>query len=244
MPDKFYAEIFAQNGASYHRAMQTYPRARDNEFKAALSFLNLPNGAHVLDVPAGGGYLKRYLNESMHYHGYDFSGGFDTTHNLVTNCSETKIDLPGASIDCVICLASLHHIEQRDGFYNEVYRLLKPAGVLLIGDVAVGSPQDTFLNKFVDQWNKLGHKGIFIDSERDQAQIQRAGFITEYAKKEFQWTFASANDAQRYFRLLFALDLEPSNIELTEAIKQLGIKKTSSDFYVGWSLDFIKSTKK
>ncbi len=244
MPDKFYAEIFAQNGNSYHQAMQTWPQARDQEFNTALASLNLAQGAHVLDVPAGGGYLQRYLSDSHHYHGFDFSGGFDAAHNIVENCSETKIDIADSNMDAALCLASLHHIENRSEFYQEVRRTLKPNGVFLIADVVAGSPQDGFLNTFVNQWNSLGHEGVFIDLERDQEALVNAGFSCDYSVQHYHWQFRSSAEALEYFRLLFTLDRQPSDALLTKAITQLGEKKTSAAYCVRWSLGFIKAVKR
>lgn len=243
MPDKFYAEIFAQSGASYHQAMQRWPRARDQEFQAALSLLSLADHTQVLDVPAGGGYLERYLPDSTHYHGFDFSGGFDRSHNQIINCSESNIELPDASMDAAICLASLHHVEHRNDFYAEIHRILKPNGTFLIGDIVSGSRQDVFLNQFVDRWNKLGHKGIFIEPAPDQKQLSQAGFSTEYSHKHYHWCFEKKDDVAEYFRLLFSLDKQPSHALLSAAIEQLGITNNHTGVDVNWSLGFIKATK-
>ena len=76
-----YEEIFNERGKSYHLAMEKYPSSRDEEFRAVVEELRQkPKGA-ILDLPAGGGYLRRYLNELILYLAYDFSGEFDDNHS-------------------------------------------------------------------------------------------------------------------------------------------------------------------
>lgn len=241
MPEKYYAEIFAQNGASYHRAMQKWPTARDEEFEMTLSFLNLIGDEHILDVPAGGGYLENYLPKDCKYTGLDFSGGFGSEHNQVSKCAETQFELADSCIDAVVSLAALHHIEQRRGFYREVHRVLKPGKPFLIADIVVGSRADRFLNTFVNSWTKLGHQGNFIDPERDTNHLKESGFSAEYSSRSYHWNFNSKEAATDYFRLLFTLDLNPSVKILDKEISNLGACDTGQSFQVDWSLGFIKA---
>ncbi|MGL4835132.1 MAG: hypothetical protein ACRCXH_12020, partial [Shewanella sp.] len=73
-----YSEIFTTRAKQYHLAMQTCPKSRDAEFLALLQ--DLPATAiDVLDVPAGGGYLARYLQSHLQLTSCDFSEGFVET---------------------------------------------------------------------------------------------------------------------------------------------------------------------
>ena len=59
-----YAEIFAERGAAYHRAMAECPNARDAEFLAVLEPL-AGRGGLLCDMPSGGGYLAARLPAGM-----------------------------------------------------------------------------------------------------------------------------------------------------------------------------------
>ena len=239
----YYEEIFNHNGASYHAAMELVPNARDEEFNTALSFLNLKANDVVLDVPAGGGYLKRYLPENIEYHAYDFSTGFGENIIEVNKCTETYIPIANQSVDHIVCLAAMHHVENRTGFYEEAKRILKPTGTLLIADVLLGSLQDDFLNSFVDKWNKLGHKGDFMQVEREAQELASVGFESSLIDKEYDWCFDSAVQARNYCRLLFAMNKNPSDRYIDKQIDRLGTKKTNSQFLMSWRLGFITATQ-
>ena len=221
MADKYYAEIFNHSGESYHRAMELFPYARDEEFNAALSLLELNNADKLLDVPAGGAYLKQYLSTDIDYQGFDFSNGF-VSNSEIKACSETIIPIDANSIDKVICLAAMHHVQNKKGFISELYRCLASGGLLLIGDVIENSKEAKFLNGFVDHWNSLGHDGDFINFERESALLKELGFETQSITKHYQWNFESETKCYEYLRLLFSLDKQPSTHELTKAVEQLG----------------------
>ena len=241
MPNKFYAEIFNHSGASYHRAMQLHPRARDEEFNAVRSLLKLQSGDCLVDVPAGGGYLHDYLPASINYSGLEFSNGFGT-HGDVGQCSETNLPPANASMDAAVCLAALHHVENKLEFFTELARCLKPNGRLVVADVVQHSKEAEFLNGFVNTWNSLGHDGDFINPERDKKLLRQAGFATEFETKHYCWNFESYADCQEYLRLLFSLDKQPPQQALEGAIEKLGGGETNSGFHLNWALGFMIAT--
>lgn len=241
MAEHYYEEIFKQNGASYHRAMELWPAARDEEFEAVISYLTRLSGGRILDVPAGGGYLKRYLPQGWSYLGRDFSGGFGSAHNLVVKCSEIDLGVAESSFDTVICLAALHHVENREAFFNAVKSVLKPGGTFLIGDVIKGTKEADFLNGFVDQWNHLGHDGDFIAEDRDVAQLEMSGFEVQFKGHDYHWNFDDKAQAMDYFRHLFTLNKNPTDHDLEKALYKLGGIDTSSNFRTAWSLGFLEA---
>lgn len=236
-----YEEIFNQRGNTYHFAMAKYPDARAGEFEAALKKLHRAKGSCILDLPAGGGYMQRFLEDDVNYLAYDFSGEFDDHHTGIKKCKESKIDIDDESIDEVVSLAALHHIVSREEFYAEMHRVLKPNGQLVIGDVPKGGKQDYFLNVFLNQYNSMGHDGRFIE-EKDILEIEAAGFAVEVSSESFDWVFASESDAMDFFRLLFCLDLNPSNQLLHEELKKLGVEE-AVHFCVKWGLTFLTCKK-
>ncbi|MEP0986413.1 class I SAM-dependent methyltransferase [Ekhidna sp.] len=236
-----YEEIFNQRGRSYHLAMDKYPAARDEEFKTLVKKLNQSSGSVILDLPAGGGYLHDYLNEDVKYLAYDFSGEFNDQHSGIHKCKESRIDLDDESVFEVVSLAALHHIVARKDFYAEMYRILKPGGRMIIADVKVADKISRFLNGFVDQWNSMGHQGKFIRNE-DDSEIRNAGFEVLVEKESYFWHFENEPSALEFFRLLFGLDLNPSDEELKKALLELGANDNKG-FSVSWGLCYLICSK-
>ena len=238
-----YEEIFIQRGKSYHSAMEKYPHARDEEFKAIVEFLHLKPGLRLLDLPAGGGYLEKHLPDSLEYLAYDFSGEFDDSHSGIKKCKESKIDLPDRCVDLVVSLAALHHIVERDSFYGEMFRVLVPSGQFVLGDVVKGSKIDPFLNQFVNEYNSMGHHGRFIDVDRDTHELERAGFDVSFKGTDFYWSFDNEDCALDYFKKLFYLDKNPLDTLILDELIKLGIRKSEQSFEVQWSLGFLIAKK-
>jgi SAM-dependent methyltransferase len=236
-----YEEIFNQRGKSYHVAMQKYPHARDQEFRAGLSCIALKPGETLLDIPAGGGYLKHHLAKDVNYIGLDFSGAFDEDYSGIIKCTETSIDLKNNSVDHVITLAALHHMTEREAFYKEIKRIIKPAGNFVIGDVIVGSIIDDFLNGFLNDWNGMGHNGNFIIPNREIDMISDAGFEVQFNEIDYSWEFDSQSDARFFFRLLFGMDRNPSDDLLDDKLRKLGISKQPLGIGINWSLGFLEA---
>lgn len=223
--------------------MKNYPAVRDEEFESAASFLKSKPGSTILDLPAGGGYLKPFLPKDIYYLAYDFSGEFDDQHSGIKKCKESRIELGDETVDEIISLAALHHVVERGAFYAEMFRILKPGGQFIIGDVVRKSKVDPFLNKFLDQWNSMGHRGRFIDREVDEKEIRGAGFTTRFEIRDFNWNFSTAQDAMLFFRELFFLDLDPPAEQLRGALADLGISEEGLSYHVKWSLGFIVAQK-
>ncbi|MEO0367798.1 MAG: methyltransferase domain-containing protein [Pseudomonadota bacterium] len=240
---KSYAELFRHSGASYHAAMVQYPRVRDAEFMAVTDLLPKDRSLQLLDVPAGGGYLRGYLPPKIQYTGLDFSGGFEQGESGIGVCTESNLGVPPASFDYVVCMASLHHVVERTAFFAACYDTLHAGGKLIIADVIAGSKPAQFLNGFVDQNNSLGHEGDFIQSNRELNELSSIGFSVSEETANYHWVFTNLTAAKEYFRLLFSLDKNPSDHGLEAAIQSLGCEEKGGKFKVNWQLGVMVAGK-
>lgn len=234
-----YEEIFGTRGRSYHEAMHQFPHARKQEFQTAIEYLKKERGSTILDIPAGGAYLKKHLPPDITYLAYDFSGEFEEGHASVGTCKESKIDLNSQSVDEIISLAALHHVVARREFFTEMNRILKRGGRFLIADVVAGSRVDPFLNAFLNVWNSMGHVGQFIMRGEDVRLLSSCGFKVDFEERTFDWTFSNQVEALQFFRKLFYLDLNPSDEKLLNELVKLGVRDRGNQLYVKWSLGFL-----
>ena len=244
-----YKNIFNQRGAAYHAAMMEVPAARRSEFEMALSRLDPGRGMRILDVPSGGGYLQDYLNLSdMELVCVETSEAFARTaeghqHNVVLCDRLDQIPLPAHSVDRVLSLAGVHHLESKPAFYREAARLLHPDDVFCLADVFKGSPVADFLNGFVDQHNSMGHQGNFLTKDA-QNEIEECGFRIETAELvEYQWRFRDRKEMARYCSLLFGLDQADETTIIDGIDSILGFEESPSGCNMNWSLYFIRALR-
>lgn len=97
-----YRLIFQQRANDYHFAMQHYPNVRINEFNNLIKSTNFSKVKNVLDIPSGGGYLKKYLPNHLNIISTDFSEGF--TNDSIQLVTPEKLPFESNSFDAVFFL--------------------------------------------------------------------------------------------------------------------------------------------
>ena len=244
-----YADIFNKRGVAYHEAMRRYPVARDEEFSAMIRLMEPQKGQIIVDMPSGGGYLRRYLGaNSVQLVAIETTEAFysqceedEHTKSMLCNLNDTK--LPSASVDTVVSMAGLHHVEDRSAVFQEVHRILKPGGTFCAADVESGSVIDGFLDTFVNQHNSMGHEGKFIDSHFREA-LRGASFNIELDELvEYPWKFTSVEQMVDYCILMFGLDAAtPEEVRNGIAAYQ-GYKNDEQKCDMNWQLRFIRCRK-
>ena len=162
-----------------------------------------------------------------------------------TTCLLRDLDqtgLPSESVDTVISMAGLHHVNDRRAVFQEMHRILQPGGTLCVADVDEGATIDGFLNTFVDQYNSIGHDGQFIDTAfRDD--LRRTEFAIELdERKEYTWTFEDTDQMVDYCTLMFGLD-QATPEEVLEGISAYQGYSENATCAMNWSLRFIRCTK-
>ncbi|HLO49239.1 MAG TPA: class I SAM-dependent methyltransferase [Kamptonema sp.] len=242
-------DIFNQRASLYHQAMLSYPLARAIEFKNIITLSELKDNLIICDVPSGGCYLSNFIQENLKIISIETSSQFlkiaqKTVNNTVELCEDiTNISLLSSSIDRVISLAGLHHVENKLNFYKEAYRLLKPSGILCIADVFEDSKVAQFLNIFVDKYNSIGHQGNFLN-EKTKEEMESINFqVVHNAAISYHWCFDSVASMVDYCQMLFGLDKANHNQILAGIEKYLGYHVKDEQCYMNWELHFIKSIK-
>lgn len=104
----------------------------------------------ILDFPAGGGYASKYLPSDVRYVPLEVSSEFAQQQDDCQLAFWDNLPVEDGEADCVLTLAALHHVIDREPFYNEVMRALGTGGRFVVADVDEKSAVGRFLNGFVD----------------------------------------------------------------------------------------------
>lgn len=201
-----YQQHFDQRGSAYDIAMQRFPSARQEEFLQAIEAAQIKPGMTIADVPAGGGYLKRYLTENCTWLGHEPCASF-TNHGKYQPVAVPLLPLPWTDecIDRAISLAGVHHIENKTPFFKDLKRVVKPGGRLVVSDVAGGSAVSCFLDGYVGKHNSTGHKGFFL-GEATLDELDQSGWnLVTVNTNAFHWNFSNRYDMARFCHTLFDL---------------------------------------
>lgn len=238
-----YEKSFKNRIQSYLYAINTFPNVLNEEFKTAIKQLNLQSNDTILNIPGGGIPLDKYIDPKLNinYIVYDTHKEFQS--KTIKYCEWNNIPLLSCSVDKIICLASLHHLNifERINIYKEFYRILKPNGQLIIGDVINNSAQAKWLNNFVNKYNSNGHKGIFFN-ETDANLIEQQNFHVETIIEHYDWIFDNDKNAMLFCKYLFGLDLinENNDYILKNAIEHILKYKNGK---IPWKLIYFICSK-
>lgn len=216
-----YLKSFNNRAHLYSNAIEIYNNVLDEEIMTAIHNLDLKKNDVLLNVFAGGIPIDKYINKRLNikYLAFDIHKDFIT--DSIQQFSFDKIPIQSNSVNKIICLATLHHlnIDERNTLYNEFYRVLKPSGMLVIADVICNSSQAKWLNEFVNKYNSNGHNGLFF-TDNDSRLIEKNGFIVDVCINKYNWNFKDEKCLLNFCRLLFGLDLCTDDNILLNSIKK------------------------
>lgn len=228
-----YKDIFRHRGQSYDLAMKKYPNTRDKEFEQIFHNIPLRKNENILDVPALGGYLKKYCLEDTNVFFLDFSQSINDINVVSPYEKWTTPDL-----DRIVCLAAVHHIENLDCFLQNLSLNLKKNGFIHIADVSIDSKISKFLDDFVGPNTSTGqHKGRYYDWEK--INFPKNLHVLDIEERSCPWVFNSESDMTDYCRLLFDLQ-NISDEEILIALKNyIGIENNQ----INWHLTYVDLQK-
>ena len=240
MNSEEYNAYFNNRWLQYSRACLRNPEALQQEFQVAVDVLNVRSSDRILNIPAAYNDIAPYFRiQPEVYDTLETSQVFSEKAGIPwSNWYPLNVEQRYTKI---LSLASLHHLDRvgRLAFFQECIRRLEDGGSLVVGDVKAGSPQATWLNCFVDQYNSFGHKGLFWSAE-DAALFQEAGFQVEVLEKDYEWTFSNKGDLLDFVRDLFGLDKPLSDSELWSALSECF---SLNGCNLPWKLLYFKATK-
>ena len=232
-----YENIFRHRGQSYDLAMNNYPNARDKEFNNLFARFPIHNNETILDIPSLGGYLKKYCLEDTLLLSRDFS---TSLNNISVVSPYEKWNIP--SVDRIVCLASIHHVEKLNLFLENISSHTKENGLVHLADVSANSNIANFLDEFVGKYTSTGeHKGLYYNW--NNIQFPKDLSVSSISEIECPWVFESEQDMINYCGLLFDLR-DVSDQEILNALTgYIGYKNINNKIYLNWHLTYVDLRK-
>ena len=224
-----YKDIFRHRGESYDLAMKKYPDARNKEFEQLFYKIPLRKNEVILDVPALGGYLKKYCRADTSVLFLDFS---QSINGVDVVSPYEKWDIP--LVDRVVCLAAIHHVDHLDLFLQNLCLHVKKGGFIHIADVGCDSSISKFLDDFVGPHTSTGsHKGRYYDWAK--IDFPKDLSVVNIEERGCPWVFDSESEMVEYCRLLFDLR-NVSDKEILSALNEhVGIENNQ----INWRLTYV-----
>jgi len=228
-----YGEIFAQRGDAYHAAMLHCPDARNREFARLFEGAAPQVGQRVLDIPAGGGYLRRHLPRGIELVSLELTAGFGNGVPVYDPAQPWTF----GTFDHIVCLAALHHIEHQAGFIGGLLTHLHPRGTLHLADVPGGSGLTHFLDGFVGRYNVTGHAGLYLP--HDPAWFAELGNVARFGELPCPWTFENEQQMLEFCGGLFGVvDCPPA--ALCQALQEhVGFHHEQDRVVLDWRLLYV-----
>ena len=234
-----YKNIFRHRGRSYDLAMGDYPNARDQEFHALFARYPINPNEIILDVPSLGGYLKKYCPQDTTVLSLDFS---ESINQIPVVSPYEQWNTP--KLDRIVCLASIHHIQNLNLFLSNLSSHIKHNGLIHLADVSVDSNIAHFLDEFIGKYTSTGeHKGLYYNWHN--VEFPKDVSILSISDIKCPWSFNSTADMINYCKLLFDLQNISDNELLSGLEKYVGYQDIDNKIYLNWHLTYIdlKSNK-
>lgn len=186
-----------QSRKKYDKLASRYDDSWDGKMSAKfkqkiIETAQVKDGDVVLDVGCGIGTLIKGLKQkAANVKAY----GIDISPQMIEECKKRYLDINFAvssgeqlnfednSVDLVTICCVLHHLHNPHNFFKEIYRILKPNGVLIINDINLPVVIRQLFNWIFSPLYNAGDNKIF--SHRKLKKLtQKHGFEIAYTYKK------------------------------------------------------------
>jgi len=155
----------------------------NRDYKVTAKILTEAGVNRHIDIGCGNGAFLEYLHNiapEIALHGLDYSAEMvkRSRERLpiaeITEGDAEDIPLPDNTFDGVSCHMSIHHYPHPDSALSEMYRILKPGGIVLINDLTGPAWLIRLMNRSFRYWNTGDH--AVYTRETMETMLRDAGF--------------------------------------------------------------------
>lgn len=234
-----YSEIFASRGQIYHQAMQDHPEVRSAEFLSVINEAAIEPGMTVVDVPSGGAYTSRYLPKNTLIGletSEEFARAASASEHTIAMYEHNQLPLKNSSVDRIISIAGLHHLEDKRSLFCEMSRVIKETGRIVVADVGETSNVRYFLDDFVGRYSETGHSGWYFNSTTKSDLMASGLRVIEDKPLDYLWEAQDRFQLARFCRRLFGMTLTDDETILEGIESRLGMVQLEKTVGMNWQL--------
>lgn len=235
----------------YKEALEEFPNARSEDIAMMKKFLTPKPRERILEIGAGNGYFSEHISELIGEHGRLIVAdpSLEQLENI-KNLSKNNIDtiqfvqigsetanLEKQKVDAIWSCGAMHHISQKRKSFENMKRILKENGRVVIADVLVGSKLARHFDDKVAKYCITGHEVSFLSKEYIESLCYLCGFAKpEFYEVNLKWKFDKKSEIGVFLHKLHAMTTATPEECLKGAEKILGITKKKGSYYLQWPL--------
>lgn len=211
-------------GRSYEAALAKYPNCRTDHVWL-MRHAALEKCESLLEVSGGTGFLTEKIAAKLPAKAKMFvqdvapavleiNANKNNKFQNINYMIEHDMNFPklkGMKFDSIINLGGFHHIEDQVTFAKTAFQLLRPGGVMCLGDFEDNSSMQRYFDDRIHYITATGHQGLFASASRFVNLGRFAGF--EKVKVErirVPFSFRSKQEIGDFFKLVHDLDQDPA----------------------------------
>lgn len=261
--------------ANYRKGILEHEKVRKNELEHMLYLIDPQENETIFEIGTGSGYLTlpiarklkkgRIITADINVNGLrDLETENLPIEKLIYENAygKTYRNFPldfDENIDKISSLATFHHFDIKEkkelgkntkdigrrNLLEECFKMLKPGGSLIIGDVIKNTQTQQYFDKIDNpiHFAPLGHPHDFYSIEEFNETLSQIGYTKIRTEiKEVPWIFESVNQTANFLKKIHNAQCLPKE-SLDIAREVLGMKKTKKGYELNWQLGFIKAYK-
>jgi len=242
----------------YKECLREFPDVRLEDIEVMKKYLNLKKGERILEIGAGSGFFSKFISNFLGDKGRLIVSdpsveqleeikqlgkkNIDTIQ-FVQFGSE-KVNLEKYKVDAVWSFGAMHHMFKKNKSFENLSRIVKKDGRIVICDVFYGSKLAKHFDDKVTKYCITGHEVAFWSKEYAESICILNGFTKpKFYDLNIKWKFNKKEDIGIFVYKLHGMVKTTPNECLKGAEEILGVTKKGNYYLLNWSMTLFTTRK-